>query len=339
MCNVTLRFLCSGCVTIVDSMKNKSKVIAAVITVLALILIGIIAIRMFDGNSDEVQSVSQLTGLGVTPEVAERPVLAALFNNAPEARPQRGLDDAGIVFETVTEGGVTRYLAFYQEGMPEEIGPIRSLRPYFLDWGMGFDASLVHVGGSQEALEAVDERDAKSLDQFDHSGPYYRSDERSAPHNMYAVMQQLRDLQRELGHSQSQFSDIPRSDDAPAEDVAVQTVTIDFSTPGYETEFRYQATSNTYERYLAGEPHIDETASEPISVKNLIVVEAGEPVEAVGDGEAIVFKDGEIQELRWEQPSYTERITLLDGNNNEVAINRGMTWIAVVPDTAVVRYE
>lgn len=318
-------------------MKSKSKTVAAFAVVTLLVIVSVVAIRMFGGNAAD--NYSQLTGIEVDSDVAERPLLAVLFNNAPEARPARGLANAGIVFEAVTEGGITRYLAFYQEDMPEEIGPIRSLRPYFLDWGMGFDASFVHVGGSQEALELVDEREAKSLNQFNHSGPYYRSGDRAAPHNMYAYTEQLRDLQQELGHGRSQFRDIPRSNDNPTNDTVTNTITIDFSTSEYEAEFRYQSSSNTYNRYLAGEPHIDESKNEPISVKNLIVIEAGDPIQAEGSGAALLFKDGKTHELRWEKPDYSERITLIDSEDNEIALNRGSSWFAVVPSNDVVSYE
>lgn len=299
--------------------------------------IGFIGWRMLGGSS-EMSSHSQLTGLEVEPEVAERPVLGALFNNSPEARPPRGLASAGIVFETVTEGGITRYLAFYQEDMPEEIGPIRSLRPYFLDWIMGFDASFAHVGGSQEALDTADEREAKSLDQFDHGEPYSRSDDRPAPHNMYADTERLRELQRDEGHSRSQFDDIPRSEEAPVDSPDAETITIDFSTDEYEAEFRYQSSDNSYTRYLAGEQHVDEVTGEPISVKNVIIIETGEPVEAVGSGDALLFKDGTVQEVRWEKTSYEERITIVDESGNEVALNRGMSWFAVTPDSEAVSY-
>lgn len=98
---------------------------------------------------------SELTGLETTVDKAKRPITAVMVENSPEARPQSGLKDAGVVFEAVAEGGITRFVALYQEAQPDLIGPVRSIRPYFVEWAAGFDAGLAHVGGSELALNMV----------------------------------------------------------------------------------------------------------------------------------------------------------------------------------------
>ena len=60
-----------------------------------------------------------------------------------------------MVFEAVAEGGITRFLALYQEAQPNLMGPVRSVRPYYLDWLMQFNGSIAHVGGAPKALEAL----------------------------------------------------------------------------------------------------------------------------------------------------------------------------------------
>ncbi|MGL4482648.1 MAG: DUF3048 domain-containing protein, partial [Lactococcus garvieae] len=57
---------------------------------------------------------SELTGLETTADKAKRPITAVMVENSPEARPQSGLKDAGVVFEAVAEGGITRFVALYQ---------------------------------------------------------------------------------------------------------------------------------------------------------------------------------------------------------------------------------
>lgn len=313
--------------------------------IIGLGLITALALGWFKGDessSDGPQKwYSQLTGLEVSREEAERPVLGVMFNNSAEARPQTGLDSAGIVFETVTEGGITRYLALYQEDLPETVGPVRSLRGHFLDWAMGFEASIAHVGGSADSLATAENRDARSLNQFNHPEPYYRTNDRPAPHNMYARVVELVSLQDELNHSRSQFDEIPRSDDAPTDNVQAQSVVIDFSGPAYRAEFRYDPSTNSYIRYLAGEPHIDALTNEPIAVKNVIVIRSpasSTPVSAIGSGTALLFKDGNVREVRWEKPSFEQRLKLMDEENDEVALNRGSSWFAVLPEGQPVNY-
>jgi hypothetical protein len=315
-------------------MSRRRKLVISLVAAIILLAVAAIAFGWFTDKAH-----SQLTGLEVKTEVAERPVLGIMIENSEAARPQTGLDSAGIVFETVTEGGITRYLALYQEDMPDIVGPVRSLRPHFVDWMMGFDASVAHVGGSAEALQLVEEREAKSLTQFEYPDPYYRSDDRTAPHNMYVRTGGLRALQDELEHSRSQFDEIPRSKDDASDDPEAEEITIDFSSPTYEVEFRYREDNNSYARYLAGEPHIDRDSDEQITVKNVIVIKmSDENIEAVGDGEAFVFKDGGVQTVRWQKDSYNTRLKIIDNEGNEVPLNRGDSWIAVIPGDKSVSY-
>lgn len=282
---------------------------------------------------------SQLTGEEVEADVAERPILGVIIENTPAARPQTGLADAGIVIEILTEGGITRTLALYQEDMPDVVGPIRSLRPYFVEAVAGFDASVAHVGGSGEALQMVKDKDIKSLDQFRYSDPYYRSDDRVAPHNMYAQTQDLRELQDELDHGRSSFGEIPRSKDNPSEEPVVSNVTIEFSGPDYEVEFRYQKADNSYVRYLAGESHLDAVSGRPVTVNNVVVVLLPGNGEAItGTGDALIFKDGKVFEKRWQKEDFDDRISMVNEEGRQIRLNKGKTWFAVIPDDKPVRY-
>lgn len=286
-----------------------------------------------------------LTGIEVEPHIARRPLTAVMIENSPNARPQSGLDSAGIVIEAVAEGGITRFQAYYQDTTPEQVGPIRSIRPYFVDWFMGFDAAIAHVGGSAEALNLVSSRNAKSLNQMRYSGPYSRSSDRVAPHNMYATMSGLRSLQSDLGFGDNSFKPIPRSDDAPSENPRAPQITIDFSSSLYQAQFRYDPENNDYRRYMAGAPHIDRLSGDVIRAKNLIVVKMPttrdgqyEVMQTIGSGDAILFKDGNAQEIRWSQNSYNDRIEFTNQNGDEVALNRGDTWISILPSGRNVTY-
>lgn len=321
---------------------NKGKRFFAIVIV-ALLAIG--AVVFFLGiMSDRGRSanISQLTGISVERDIAARPILGVMVENSEAARPQTGLGKAGIVFESVTEGGITRYLALYQEDMPEIVGPVRSLRASFLDWAMGFDASIAHVGGSPQSLETADKRDAKSFNQFDYGEPYFRDDARPSPHNVYTRTSDLRQLQKRLKHKKSKFDKIPRKDDSPSQSPKAPNINIDFSGPNYRVEYRYVQASNSYTRYLAGQPHIDQATQQPITVKNVVVIKMpkGHDVAdgAEGSGDAIIFRDGEATEGRWQKPGFSERITIINSEGTEIPLNRGNTWFAVIPADKTVEY-
>lgn len=76
-------------------------------------------------------------------------------NGTDGARPQAGLNTAGVIFEAIAESGITRFAAIYQNPSSAIIGPIRSLRIYYLEWDTPFDCTIVHAGGSGDALAAV----------------------------------------------------------------------------------------------------------------------------------------------------------------------------------------
>lgn len=279
---------------------------------------------------------SQLTGNEVSRDESRRPILGVMIENSEEARPQTGLDDAGIVFETVTEAGITRYLAMYQENIPEEVGPVRSVRPYFVDWLMSFDTSVAHVGGSESALQMIDERKAKSINEFYNEKAFYRSIDRQAPHNVYARTKDLTALQEELDHKTSTIKNFPRSDDAPSPQPTDTTITVNFSEPIFQVQFKYDPATNSYVRHLAGQPHIDTVTNKPITVKNVVVIKMLGDINAIGSGEALLYKDGMAQTLRWRQRDFNSRIELTDAQGNEVPLNRGDSWFAVIPGSGSV---
>src|SRR5688572_2110311 len=65
---------------------------------------------------------SNLTGLQVDPSVNERQVTAVMIENSVVARPQSGLLSAGVVFEAIAEGGITRFVALFQDDQPKYVG-------------------------------------------------------------------------------------------------------------------------------------------------------------------------------------------------------------------------
>lgn len=323
--------------------KRKRNVAIAVLLLLAAIVGVFVLTRGDDPVKDEPPKpeekfYSQLTGNEVSRDESRRPILGVMIENSEEARPQTGLDDAGIVFETVTEAGITRYLAMYQENIPEEVGPVRSVRPYFVDWLMGFDASVSHVGGSEAALQMIEERNAKSINEFFNERAFRRITEREAPHNVYAHTKDLVALQKEKDHNTSNIKGFQRSDDAPSAQPSAANIVINYSEPIFSVQFNYDAATNSYARSLAGQPHIDAATNKPITVKNVIVIKMLGDVNAIGSGEALLYKDGSVQTIRWRQRDFNSRIELTDAQGNEVLLNRGDIWFAVIPGSGSVSH-
>lgn len=322
--------------------KKQKWIIAGVILLLA-----IAGAYILTRSKEEITEISQpdkkyysqLTGVKVEKDVSKRPILGIMIENSEEARPQTGLDSAGIVFETVTEGGITRYLALYQENMPEEVGPVRSARSAFVDWTMGLDATYVHYGGSEEGLQKLESQNAKHFDGRFYDDIFRRSPSRVSPHNVYVKLSDLVKMQAEKGHKTAKFTDIPRSDDAPNATPTATVISLQFSHPIFGVQFKYDPATNSYARNLAGAPHIDLATNKQITVKNVVVLKMRSDMSAIGSGEAFLYKDGTVQNVKWQQTDFKSRIRLLDTAGNEVAMNRGDTWISALPTTGTVTHQ
>ena len=81
-----------------------------------------------------------------------RPMTAIIENHA-DSRPQSGLSFADVVYETVAEGGITRFLSVFYCGAAAKdvrIAPVRSIRVYFINWAAEYSKTpiLVHSGGA-----------------------------------------------------------------------------------------------------------------------------------------------------------------------------------------------
>jgi hypothetical protein len=291
------------------------------------------------------QPADLLTGQPDAPEVASRPNTAVVIENYYDARPQTGLSQADVVYEALAEGGITRYMAIFHTQQPKLMGPVRSVRTYFVDWSLENDAPLAHVGGNQDALDEIAPLGMKNMDQFTNGGYFYRTNDRVAPHNMYTTSDLLAKLEQARGYNNPPAAQALAKfkKDDQAKQPPHPTIDINYSYNGFQVEYRYDAASNSYLRFLAGQPDIDRGTGQQIRVKNVVaemmptsygLTRIGEQtviMQTVGQGQAVVFRDGDAVAGTWKKDSHSGRTALLDASGSPFALNRGNTWFAVIP--------
>ncbi len=287
-------------------------------------------------------SYSPLTGEVVPDEAAtHQAVTAIMIENSPDARPQSGLQDAGIVYEAVAEGGITRFLTLHQQDKPQLIGPVRSLRMYYVDWLAPYNASVAHIGGSAAALAEIRNGKYRDIDQFFNAPYYWRATDRYAPHNVYTSFAKLDELNAKKGFTQSQFTGFSRIDGKPSKTPNATNITMNISGPLYNLNYTYDVANNRYNRNLAGKPHLDRekgqiTPSVVIAMKvdMVKVMEDGyrENIGTTGSGGAVVFQNGTATDVTWHKADRTAPITFTDASGKDVPLVRGHTWIAAVPN-------
>lgn len=293
---------------------------------------------------------SPLSGAAVQSGEETRPVTAIMIENSPEARPQSGLLQASIVFEAIAEGGITRFVALYQEGQPQYIGPVRSVRPYYLDFLAPFNASVAHVGGSKDALDQVRSGSFRDIDQFFNDNAYWRITGRYAPHNVYTSFEKLNALNNAKGYKTSAFTSWTRKEDAKSAAPTAKSIDLSISGFTYNPHYEFDAATNTYKRSEAGKPHIDEKSSAQLSPKVVIAMVMKNRVinssdgyrteyDSSGTGEMFVFQDGIATKGTWSKPERNKQFTFADSAGNPLSLNAGQTWVTMVSDPLSVSYK
>ncbi len=291
-----------------------------------------------------IKYYSPLTGNQVADEAAtKQAVTGIMIENSPNARPQSGLKDSGIVFEAIAEGGITRFLVMYQQEKPQLIGPVRSLRLYDAEWLAAFDSSIAHVGGSAAALAEVRNGSYRDIDQFFNAGSYWRASDRYSPHNVYTSFAKLDALNTAKGYTTSTFTGFTRFDGKPSDAPTATQLNIKLSGATYNSTYAYDKATNTYLRSQAGAPHSDREQGQlapkvviAMKVDERTVMEDGkrETIVTIGSGAATIFQNGTAQEVIWNKASKTGQITYTDASGKDVPLVRGQTWISAIPNGA-----
>ncbi len=273
-----------------------------------------------------------------------RTPLAVIIENSVDSRPQSGLSYADVVYETLAEGGITRQMGVFLTNLNNQtVGPVRSMRVYFLDWLEEYNALAAHVGGNHFALDRVGPEGVKNLDEFFTSG-YWRATDRPAPHNVYTTTDNLWSAGANNGWTgMTTFHQWPFKDEASASArPTTQHIGLGFlGGADYKVVWDYNPTTNNYQRNVGGSQAIDKNTGNQITAKTVVVqVVSYTPfndgtgaldMDDIGSGPAYIFRDGGSVTGTWKKASRTDRTMFVDANNNEIPFNRGPIWIEVVP--------
>lgn len=286
------------------------------------------------------KNYSLLSGVELpSADLKTSPVIGVMIENSPNARPQSGLADAEVVFEAIAEGGVTRFLALYQHNKPTLIGPVRSLRSYYIDWAWGFRASVAHVGGSGDALARIRDGAHRDMDEFFNTSTFWRTRDRWAPHNVYTNFTNLQNLNNSKGWTTSVFDGFNFKNDKKSPQETARQIHINLSGVTYNPTYNFDGNCNCYKRSQSGQGHLDREKGQ-IWVKNVValkipMLKGGDGYHnvysTIGSGAGVVFKDGVFEEITWEKSSEIAPLILKDLKGNKIQLNRGSTWISAVP--------
>ena len=314
-------------------------------------------------KNTENKVYSDLTGLEISAEFKNAPAFCIQTPNGTDgARPQAGLNQAGVVFEAIAESGITRFAAIYQNPSSAVIGPIRSLRLYYLQWDTPFNCTIVHAGGADDALAAV--KDSKYRDLTENYSYMYRGTAGNRLwNNLFTTATNLKQMNTDRGYSESKIKGFSRMTPEEslldlaknsAEEELVITKTAEGNTanikasagsielrfgnwPSFNVNYNYNAGTNSYDRsYETGAKHevyvCPETNLGNINPESSCTLKQMSPAVVV----AMVVKEKKA----WD--NYHEDITTL-GSGDAYVFQNGYaikgTWQKKTVDDQIVFYN
>ena len=302
-----------------------------------------------------------LTGLPTMSEegIGKRPI-AIMVNNASPSLPQYGLIDADVVFEVPVEGNVTRMMALYGDYTKvPDVCSVRSCRYYYPVLSESFDAIYVHWGKEANyASSALKRLDTDNLDgtyntlklfgrdqnrrssgfALEHTSVFYGSKLVSALENSDFRT----DISAEDDHAFFKFSHDELS-------VGTDMTQFQIHFGNYYSDFTYNADDKLYYKKHNGKNHIDAKTKAQLSYKNILVLET--PVRQMGSniikeitvtGEnkpGYYVSNGKMQKITWTKKTETDNISYFDENGEELELNFGKTYIAIVNPKSVEAFQ
>ena len=298
-----------------------------------------------------------LDGVCVADAQEQNPqLIAVMIENHTEARPQSGLVDASVVYEAPVEANYSRFLAIYPvDTEVEKAGPVRSARPYYLDWVSEYgDPMYMHVGGSPEALRLIKQYDFFDINEMTKGWYFWRSTDRYAPHNTFTSSKLWGDAWDKLGSddknkkteseiawwnflTSAEYLDMQNLGET-ASSTFVDEIKVSFLSPVYEAIWQFNTSTGKYDRFQMEGAHRDldgrKIKADTVVVQHVrskVLDSIGRiAIDTIGEGEVEVYYDGMVFTGTWKKPDRTTRTRFFDESGKEIKLKPGKIWIEVI---------
>jgi Protein of unknown function (DUF3048) N-terminal domain/Protein of unknown function (DUF3048) C-terminal domain len=292
-------------------------------------------------------ALAPLTGLpDPSGDTASRPSIAVKIDNAPEARPQSGLDVADVVYEEVVEGGVTRFIAVFQSTAPGGsglAGPVRSVRPMDPSVLSAYHGLVAYSGGIPPFVSLLRKSPVQDVDVDVATDAYTWDRSRAAPHNEYVSPEKLWPKAKGANAAPPQAMFDFRSAGESFGDADAHHLVIPYS-PRQTSVYDWDATTGTWKRTSNGTPHMTASGAQ-VAPQNVIVQfvslhtlnyvdQSGTKVvesKVTGDGDAWILSNGRITKGHWSKDSATSPTKFTDSAGHPVKLTPGRTWVNFAP--------
>jgi len=335
-------------------MFKKHKKIITLVLVAALCMAAMFTLgacgKEEEAAPEPVTYTNALTG-AVTeqPVEAARPLVVSI-DNVGDAVPQSWLSKADMVYEFPVEGKQTRLQAVYYTEFPEEFGPVRSTRPYFVDLAREYKAIFLAHGWSPQAKEYLMSDVVPYINAMNTDCDFYRVSDKSAPHNSYIKWEEVKSKIDEQGWwSETQKIKAFKFLKDGAESAGDLVDFVEFSYSSADCEFTYDAETGKYTRTIdEGREYIDKETGESIKVDNVLVQKVKSSsldskgrlkIDMCAGGDALLFTDGKVVKGTWSRADLDSRTVFVDAEGNQFKLSPGKTWVEVADQNCDIDFE
>jgi hypothetical protein len=286
------------------------------------------------------------------PNALRDPVIVQV-ENSPDARPQRGLAEAAVLYEYSAEGGISRFSALYFTPPAGQVGPVRSARIATVTLCGIYDALLMYSGASTYIEGRLQQSGQRHYDEDTSLGDLFRIGSRYPPHNLYTDGRHIADLLGRVGDPLAAYALWPRLAPGvpPPPGPPLHSLTVPISA-SEQPVFTW-----TPEGFVRTEPRtgplLDGATLRPLTLPTVIVLQvpvkpAPEVVDVngvmgldhtlTGSGPAQVFTGGIAYTATWQQDAKgPPRLLLPDGTPAPIAPGEVAFELVPTGSPAVVR--
>ncbi|MFF3884426.1 DUF3048 domain-containing protein [Streptomyces sp. NPDC001914] len=289
-----------------------------------------------DGRSP-TQSRTPSESESATGTVNAGPVLAVKIDNAPDARPQTGLDAADVVYAEQVEGGLSRLMAVFASTLPDAVGPVRSARESDLELLRQFhEPTLAFSGAQHKLLPLINDAPLDPEPAGKVPDAWYRGSGKAAPHNLYLRPRRLMDS----APGDTALTTGFHFGAAPPGGTPETSRTVRF--PSARFTFTWSAERGRWLVAMDGTPTVTtdgRTVAPATVVIQYVKVRTSKYhdflgnntpfTESVGSGTAQVLRDGRAFDANWTRPEAADgtRFTTPDGAPMNFA--PGQVWVVL----------
>lgn len=294
-----------------------------------------------------------LTGLPFESEEDKsvRPI-AVMVDNLKVAVPQSGLSSADIIYEAVTEGGITRMMAVYSDiDDIQRVGPVRSARDRFVELMLPLNAIYVHIGSSTSAQRMLNFYSYQDIDgiylsfvSFEYDSELAKT--KSAEHCWFTNKDLIKagiekNSIRTKNNFYPAFEFVEYKNEARVpEEQRANTVSFKYS--GYaDVSFIYDESTGKYLKNAFGIPHMDALTNRQLSFDNVFVLTAQVGIQEengilpdfdMSEGEGYYFYGGMCEKVRWKKGAPENPLIIYNEDGEVIKVNPGKSYVGLLDE-------